>query len=260
MQTRRNGIKAVIGTASLLAALMLAQTAFALDIVDDAVQIDEQAAQVLQTSNSLCWEIHRYHQQNPDYPQAYHAAKQLWAQAGALRDALRAGPVETAGLMEQVAQMNENLTLVERSLERWGDGDRAQVPLAGAPGSRTVMVDRGVGVNLPLLGVHVGRPRYVVTDDGPPVLARQRLHPNSHGSKKSLERELAAARTAMNYLMEDAGVSIDPNAAPPARNPAGKAPVANPPVPNPPDARLGEPVKILPQSAKKSPGATPAKK
>jgi hypothetical protein len=254
-------MKAVIGAGSLLAALMLAQTAFAVDIVDDPVQIDEQAAQVVQTSNSLCWEIHRYHQQNPDYPQAYRAAKQLWAQAGALRDALRAAPVESAGLMEQVAQMNENLMLVERTLERWGEGDRSQVPVAGPPGSRTVMVDRGVGVNLPLLGVHVGgRPRYVVTDDGPPVLARQRLHPNSHGSRKSLERELAAARVAMNYLMEDAGVSIDPNAAPPARSPAGKGPVPNPPVPSPPDTGLGEPVKILPQSAKKSPGATPAKK
>jgi hypothetical protein len=238
-----------------MAVLMVAQTCFAVDIVDDPVQFDELAAQVVQTSNSLCWEIHRYHQQNPDYPQAYRAAKQLWTQAGTLRDALRAGPVETAGLIEQVAQMNENLTLAERSLERWGDGDRSQVPPAGAPGSRTVMVDRGVGVNLPLLGVHVGRPRYVVTDDGPPVLARQRLHPNSHGSKKSLERELAAVRTAMSYLMDDSGVSIDPGAAPPATSPAGKGPV-----PNPPDAGLGEPVKILPQSAKKSLGTTPAKK
>jgi hypothetical protein len=160
--------------------------------------------------------------------------------------------------------MNENLTLLERNLETWGDGDRSQVPpapLAGAPGSRTVMVDRGVGVNLPLLGVHVGgRPRYVVTDDGPPVLTRQRLHPNSHGSKKSLERELAAARTAMNYLMEDGGVSLDPHAAPPARSPAGKGQGAKPPVPNPPDSGLGEPVKILPQSAKKSAGTIPAKK
>jgi len=253
MQTRRNRTNAVTAAGSLLAALMLAQTAFAVDIVDDPVQIDEQAAQVVQTSNSLCWEIHRYHQQNPDYSQAYRAAKQLWARAGALRDALRAGPLETAAVMEQVAQMNENLTLVERSLERWGDGDRSHVPLAGAPGSRAVMVDRGVGVNLPLLGVHVGRPRYVVTDDGPPVLARQRLHPNSHGSKKSLERELAAVRVAMNYLMEDAGVSIEPTAAAPA-SPAGKGPA-----PNPPDAGLGEPVKILPQSAKTR-AATPAKK
>jgi hypothetical protein len=156
--------------------------------------------------------------------------------------------------MEQVAQMNENLTLVERNLERWGDGDRSQVPLAGAPGGRTVMVDRGVGVNLPLLGVHVGgRPRYVVTDDGPPVLARQRLHPNSHGSKKSLDRELAAARVAMNYLMEDAGVSIEPNATAPA------SPARRGPAPNPPDAGLGEPVKILPPSAKTR-AVTPAKK
>ena len=89
MQTRRNGVKAAIGAGGLLAVLMLPRTGFAVDIIDDPVQIDEQAAQVVQTSNSLCWELHRYHQQNPDYPQAYRAAKQLWAQAGALRDALR---------------------------------------------------------------------------------------------------------------------------------------------------------------------------
>ena len=165
MQTQRNGVKAAIGAGSLLAFLVLARTGLAADIIDDPVQIDEQAAQVVQTSNLLCWEIHRYHQQNPDYPQAYRAAKQLWAQAGALRDSLRAGPVQTEGLMQQVAQMHENLPLVEKSLERWGDGDRSQAPLAAGPGGRTVMVDRGVGVNLPLLGVHVGRPRYVVTDD-----------------------------------------------------------------------------------------------
>jgi hypothetical protein len=253
MQTRQKGVKVAIRAGGLLAILMLARTGFAVDIIDDPVQIDEQAAQVVQTSNALSWELHRYHQQNPDYPQAYRAAKQLWTQAGALRDALRAGPVESEGLMQQVAQMNENLTLVERILERWGDGDRSQVPLAGGSGGRTVMVDRGVGVNLPLLGVHVGRPRYVVTDDGPPVLARQRLHPNSHGSKKSLDRELAAVRVAMIYLMEDGGVSVEPNAAAPGR-PAGKGPV-----PNPPEAGLGEPVKILPQSAKTR-AVTPAKK
>src|SRR5262249_44350042 len=104
---------------------------------------------------------------------------------------------------------------------------------------------------------------YVVTDDGPPVLARRRLHPNSHGSKKSLERELAATRTAMNYLMEDAGVSIEPNAAPAApraSSPAARGPIPNSPVPSPADQGLGEAVKILPEAAKKSGGATPAKK
>ncbi len=106
------------------------------------------------------------------------------------------------------------------------------------------MVDRGVSVNLPLLGVHVGRPRYVITEDGVPTLARQRLHPNSHGSKRSLERELAAVRTAVNYLMEDAGVSVAPNASTPG-NPDAKGPV-----PQPPDAGLGEPVKVGPPKAK----------
>ncbi|MGE5193161.1 MAG: hypothetical protein ACM3U2_11755 [Deltaproteobacteria bacterium] len=244
MQTRCKGMKAATGVAGMLAALILAGTAHAVDVIDDPIQIDERAAQIVQTSNSLCWEMHRYHQQNPDYAQAYRAAKLVWAQAGSLRDALRAGPVETEALAQQAAQMNENLAQVEQAVARWGDGDRSQVPLESGPGGRAVMVDRGVSVRLPLLGVHVGGPRYVVTDEGVPALARRRLHPNSHGSRKSLERELAAARTAVNYLMEDAGVSIAPNAAAP-ENPGAKGPV-----PQPPDAGLGEPVKVSPPSAK----------
>jgi hypothetical protein len=238
----------------MLAILIFSSTARAVDIIDDAVQIDERAAQVVQASNSLCWEMYRYHQQNPDYAQAYRTAKLVWTQAGMIRDALRDGPVETEALIQQVAQINENLTQVEKTLERWGDGDRSQVPLAGVPGSGAVLVDQGVSVNLPLLGVHVGRPRYVITEDGVPVLARQRLHANSHGSKRSLERELAAVRTAVNYLMEDAGVSVAPN--PPAPgNPDGKGsgnPDSKGPVPQPPDAGLGEPVKVSPSKPKLS--------
>ena len=244
MQTRRKGMKAASRVGGMLAVLIFAGTARAVDIIDDPVQIDERVAQVVQMSNSLCWEMYRYHQQDPDYAQAYRTAKLVWAQAGTIRDAVREGPVETEALIQQVAQINENLMQVEEALSRWGDGDRSQVPLAGGTGGRTVMVDGGVSVNLPLLGVQVGGPRYVVTDDGPPVLARRRLHPNSRGSKKSLERELAAVRTAVNYLMEDSGVSVSPNAPSPG-NPDAKGPV-----PQPPDAALGEPVQISPTKPK----------
>jgi hypothetical protein len=252
MQTRRKGMKAATGGAGMLAVLMLSGIGFAVEIIDDPIQIDERAADVVQTSNSLCWEMHRYHRQNPDFSPTYRAAKQLWSQAGELRNALRAGPVETEALARQVAQMNENLAQVEQSLARWGDGDRSQVPLNSGTTLRTV-VTPGVSVNVPFVGVQVGGPRYVVTEDGPPALERRRLHPNSRGSKKSLERELAGVRMAVNYLMEDAGVSIDPNSPVPA-NPGVKGPV-----PQPPDAGLGEPVKVLPPSAK-IPGPTPVRK
>jgi hypothetical protein len=252
MQTRRNGIKAAMGMGGMLAVLMLAGTGFAVDIIDDPIQIDERTADVVQTSNSLCWEMHRYHRQNPDYGQAYRTAKQLWSQAGELRAALRAGPVETESLVQQVAQMNENLAQVERTMSKWGDGDRSLAPLNSGPGMRTV-VTPGVSVNIPFVGVQVGGPRYVVTEDGTPALERRRLHPNSRGSKKSLERELAAVRVAVNYLMEDSGGSIEAN--PPAPgNPGVKGPV-----PQPPDAGLGEPVKVVPPSAK-IPAGTPIRK
>jgi hypothetical protein len=244
MQTRFKGVKAAGGVGGVLAVLILAGTARAVDVLDDPVQIDERAAQVVQTSNSLCWEMHRYHQQAPDYAQAYRTAKLVWTKAGAIREALRAGPLETDALVQQVAQMNENLAQVEQILATWGDGDRSQVPLAGGPGGGPVMVDRGVSVNVPFVGVHVGRPRYVITDDGVPTLARQRLHSNSRGSKRSLERELAAVRTAVDYLMEDAGVSVAPNP------PAPGNPDAKGPTPQPPDTGLSEPVKVLPPKAK----------
>jgi hypothetical protein len=93
---------------------------------------------------------------------------------------------------------------------------------------------------------------------------RRRLHPNSHGSKRSLERELAAVKVAVNYLVEDAGMSGQ--AAPPVPTPASAASSAGSstgPVPNPPDAgdttpassNQGEPVKIGPKAAKKTSAA-----
>ena len=253
MHSLRNGIQLAAAVGGFLLTLTVATPGLAVDILDDPLQVDERAAQIVQTSNSLCWEMHRYYRQQADYAQAYRTAKDVWARAGELRDALRAGPVETEALMQQVTTMNENFRQLEQTLAKWGDGDRSSIPMNGGPGSRTV-VTPGVSVNLPFIGV-VGSPRVAVVDDddGPPALIRRRVHPNSHGSKRSLERELAAVKVAVSYLVEDASVSGQP--LPPAPGPG--SPVG--PVPNPPEAGdsspagpgLGEPIKIGPKSAKK---------
>lgn len=253
MQTRMSLRMAIPG---LLALMAFARPVFAVDIVDDPVQIDERAAQVLDASNSLCWEMHRYHQIQPNFKEAYRTAKDIWAQAGALRDALRTGPMETGVLAQQVAQMNDAFARLEQNVAQWGDGDRSQVPHGGPPTQRTI-VTPGVAVDVPFVGVRLGRPRYVVTEDGPPVLERLRLHPNSRGSRRSLERELAAVKVAVSYLMEDAGTT-DQAAQPPrpSQPPTPPRPAATSgagPVPNPPDEgpTLGEPVKVVPRAARK---------
>ncbi|MBI3864274.1 MAG: hypothetical protein HY290_20515 [Planctomycetia bacterium] len=228
-----------------------ARTGLAVDIVDDPVQIDERISQVVQTTNSLCWEMYRFHQQKPDYTQSYRTAKDLWRQAGALRDALQNETMETETLMQQVAQMNDLFVRLDQSISKWGDGDRSMIAKNGARAVRTV-VDDGVYVDLPFIGVQVGGPRVEIVDDGPPVGQRRRLHPNSRGSKRSLERELASVKLAMSYLLEDAGFEAAPTATPtptpPAPGDTGK------PVPQPPEettSSLGEPVKVLPRVGKK---------
>jgi hypothetical protein len=221
-----------------------AAPAFAVDVVDDEVQIDERAAQIAQTANSLCWEVYRYHQQKPDYAPMYRSAKELWSRAGDLRNALRNGPLETEALVQKVTQMNDLFVQLEKNLSKWGDGDRSSLPLNGEPTTRTV-VTPGVAVDIPFVGVRVGGPRYVVTEDVAVGLERRRLHPNSRGSKRSLERELAAVKVAVSYMLEDSGVA--PGASSPA--PAAAAPVPNPPPDGP---ALGEPVKISPPAAKGS--------
>jgi len=255
MQTLRFVLRNGIVFGSLLTILVAGRSVLAVDIVDDPVQIDERAAQLAQTSNSLCWEMYRYHQQKPDYAQAYRMAKDIWSQAGMLRDALHDAPMETEVLLQQVAQINDRFGQLEKMLSQWGDGDRSLVP-QGTP--RTV-VTPGVGVDVPFVGVHIGRPRVAVIDDGSPMLERRRLHPNSHGSKRSLEREVAALKVAVEYLAEDAGMGA-PGAAPaPGASPT-PAPAATPtpaakPVPNPPEPASDEtssdkPVKINPPRAK----------
>jgi hypothetical protein len=243
MQTRQNGIRLATNVGCWLVLVGLAAPAFAVDVVDDEVQIDERAAQVAQTSNSLCWEMHRYHQQKPDYAPMYRSAKELWSRAGDLRNALRDGNLETEALAQQVAQMNDLFVQLEKNLSKWGDGDRSSLPLDGGPTTRTVVEPR-VAVDIPFVGVRVGGPRYVVTEEGPPYLERRRLHPNSRGSKRSLERELAAVKVAVSYLAEDSGLAPGAGANSPA--PAA-APVPNPPPDGP---ALSEPVKIAPPLGK----------
>jgi|GEM_PF-2754047 len=258
MHMLRNGIRTATAVGGFLVTLAVSTPVWAVDILDDPLQIDERAAQVVQTSNSLCWEMHRYHRQQPDYTQAYRTAKDIWARAGDIRAAVQAGPMETETLLQQTSQINDGFKRLEQMLSKWGDGDRSLVPMNGVPGTRTV-VTPGYAVDLPFIGV-VGSPRVAVVedDDVPGALARRRLHPNSHGSRRSLERELAAVKVAVNYLLEDAGVTGQ--TLPPAPSPASSAG----PVPNPPDAGdtspagpdLGEPVKIGPKSAKKPGGVT----
>ena len=255
MRMRRSGMSTTMAVTGMLATLTLAVPVFAIDIIDDPMQIDERAGQIIQTSNALCWEMHKFHQQQPDYRQSYRAAKEIWSRAGELRDALRAGPVETQVLMRQMTELNEIFTQVEKSLSQWGDGDRSLVSRNGGPGQRTVVTD-GAEVDIPFVGgIRVGRPRVVVTDDGPPQFERRRLHPNSHGSKRSLERELAALQVALSYMLEDAGVTDQSNAPAAGNIPQPAVPQSPVPQSTVPGTASGEPQKISPSPTKK-PAAT----
>ena len=247
MPTQQNHFGSATVVTSLFAVLLFSAPAFAVDIVDDPIQIDERATQLLQVSNSLCWEIYRFHQQQPEFPQTYRSAKEIWSRAGELRNALRSGLVETENLLQQVAQIHELFTQVENSLSKWGDGDRSLVAPNVGTGPQTVMTP-GVGIDIPFVGVRVGTPRVAVIEESVPQLERRRLHPNSHGSKRSLERELAAVKVAMNDLREDAGITaVSAPPLPSAPRPIG--PVPQPPQPAP---VLGEPQKIQPSAAKKA--------
>src|SRR5262249_23725705 len=136
--------------------------------LDDPAQIDEMAGAVQRTSNSLCWEMHRFHQEKPNFTDAYREAKDLWGMAGTLRDALRSGRIGPATLNDQVARMNEALVRVEKGLADWGDGVRP--PLSLDQGQPVVVSPGGVDVEVPLLfgGIRVQRPsRMVIADPGP---------------------------------------------------------------------------------------------
>ncbi|MBS0204521.1 MAG: hypothetical protein JSS49_16585 [Planctomycetes bacterium] len=213
MKTARSGIRllATVAVVGILAMAAMAKPARAVEILDDPIQIDDRMTQLIQTSNALCWEMFRYHQQQPNFDEAYRAAKEIWYQADQVQRALRTGPMETAALIQQASEINQKFTALEKALTKWGDGDRSSLAMnASVPVQRTIVAP-GVGVNLPLIGVHVGGAPVVVDDEVLSPLERHRLHPNSPGSKRSLERELAATKVAVNYLMEDAGVTATAN-------------------------------------------------
>ena len=219
------------------------QKSQAVEILDDPIQIDELAAQVVKTSNSLCWEMYRHHQQQPNYQPTYRTAKELWKQASELRELLRNDVLETEKLHRQVAQIDELFVQLDREVSKWGDGDRTNLAAETSSEPRTV-VSEGVVVDLPIIGVQVGRPRYTVVEDQPPALQRRRLHPNSHGSKRSLQRELAAVKQSVAYLLEDAGENPEP--------PAPKLNETQPPEPTAKDAdsESRPPTKIVPRNPK----------
>ncbi|MGQ0634484.1 MAG: hypothetical protein ACT4QC_07735 [Planctomycetaceae bacterium] len=212
--------------------------------IDDPAHFDELAAALQQKSNALCWELHRHHQQQPDFRETYRAAKELWSEAGAFRDALSAGTVATAALSQQVRAMNDRFARVEAATNGWGDGEMPVTPdareerMVVVPGSR-------FNVEIPLLfggGIQVGRPPQVVVAPQPgPGLARRMLHPHAHGSKRALVRQLEATGLALGYLSEDLSVGSpgDPRPAP-AESAAPSA-----------ESNLSPPQKILPPSAKK---------
>ena len=245
-------------TRTMLAALgfMVVMPVFAVDVIDDPTQIDERATQVVQTTNSLCWEMHRFHQQQPGYRESYRAAKEIWSRAGQMQEALRLGPVETGTVLEQITAMNELLSKVKGTLSQWENGDRTLIPENGPPVLRTV-VTPGVGVDIPFIGLRVGGggQEVVVAEEGPPQNERKRLHPNSHGSKRSLEREFAAVDVALRDLSEDANLTSQPNPAAPI-DLSENVPDAQPPMPG--DEPATTP-KAVPASPKK-PATAPVRK
>jgi hypothetical protein len=214
MKMRRNLTRAMLVALSLMASMPV----LAVDVIDDPTQIDERATQLIQTTNSLCWEMHRFHQQQPGYRESYRAAKEIWSRAGQLQEALRAGPVETEVLLGQITAMNDLFSQVESTLSKWENGDRSLIPVNNGPPLLRTVVTPGVAVDIPFIGVRVGGGgrEVVVAEDGPAQPERKRLHPNSRGSKRSLEREFAAVDVALKYLSEDANLSSQPNPAAPA--------------------------------------------
>lgn len=251
MQTRHSTSHRMMATlvAGLLAIFTAtsARPASAVDIVDDPVQMDELLTQVVQATNSLCWEMHRYHQQQPGYPEQYRAAKEIWSRAAQLREALATGPVETDVMAQRANEMSQMFAQLEKSLSQWGPGDRSSLGANATVTEPRTVVRPGPGVDLPFLGVRVGAPAVIVTEEGIGQLQRLRLHPNSKGSKRSLERELTSVKMAISYLAEDAGVAGQANNASPTLAPDNSV-VPQPPIPN---ATLENP------TPKPAPGPTP---
>lgn len=229
---------------SMVTVVAIAAPLHAAEPIDDPVHIDELAAAVQTAANSLCWEMHRYHRQQAGFAETYRTAKDLWASAGALRDSIRAG-ADSAAVAERVAQMLPLLYQSEKQAAGWGDGIRpspSSVTVQTPGESIVVTPDAGVAIDVPFVGIRVGRPRAPVAQVVPaqPQLARRNYHPNSRGSRKSLDREFAAVRTLLGYLAEDTGVVQPAEAGP---NPTPTAATAGP--------TLGAPTRIGPPSPPK---------
>lgn len=231
---------ATIAMGVLLVAGSGARSAFAVEILDDPAHFGDLSAAAMQTSNALCWELHRYHQQQPEYAVLYRDAKEIWNQAGALNNALQMGPVETAIANQQVARMSELLANIEKGMSKWGDGVRPAPP-AQVVERRNMVVTPGVGVNVPFFGgFRIGTPRVAVAEDvvvSAPTNQRA-IHPNGHGSRRSLERQLSLLKIAVANLTEDLGV---PAVAPPPSPVQGPTPVDNP---NGPPSPTGAPTPV----------------
>lgn len=221
----------VLVTIGVFQAIGMTNRAQAVDILDDPVQIDERVTQLIQASNSLCWEINRYHQQKPDYSDTYRAAKQIWTDATQIQADLRTSTVETEILQQKVVAINQTFAGLADSLSKWGPGDQSNVPTSNITATREVVAP-GVGISVPFVGIQIGAPDVVVQTETSPQLQRRRLHVNAHGSKRSLERELDSVRMAVSNLAEDAGVpfeepaqdipAINNTPAPPAPKPQGE--------------------------------------
>lgn len=249
----------------------------ATEILDDPAHFTELSSSVVQTANTLCWELHRFHQQQPDFPVLYRDSKEIWSQASMLQDALQNGPVDSAVATQQIAKMTMLLGNVEKGMSKWGDGIR---PVNEVVARRGVVVSPrgGVGVNVPFFGFRIAAPRIAVADEVivPGPANRQAIHPNGHGSRRSLDRQLLAVKTALANLSEDVGVPVavqGPTPVPtelnpaPAANPLPEAPRPQPPVPQSavPDSKLpnstavpeeGTVIKVVPSSAKKTDSPT----
>ena len=143
--------------------------------------------------------------------------------------------------------MNELFSQVEATLSKWENGDRSLIPVNGPPVLHTI-VTPGVAVDIPFIGVRVGGGdrEVVIAEDGPLQNEWKRLHPNSRGSKRSLERDFAAVDVALKYVSEDANLTSLPNPVVPG-DLSENAPDAQPPIPGDEPAKTQ---KVRPTSPK----------
>lgn len=243
--------------------------ASAAEILDDPAHFTELAANTIRTANALCWELHRFHQQQPEFPMLYRDAKEIWSQAGALQNALQAGPVDSAVANQNIARMTTLLGGIEKGIAKWGDGVRP-TPADVVERRGVVVTPRGgVGIDVPFFGLRLAAPRIAVAEEVvvPTPLNRRAIHANGRGSRRSLDREVFALKTALGYLAEDVSVpAIPPGPTPVPLNadptPAAADVIPLAPRPQPqiqqpvlPDSsssqQEGTVLKVLPSSVKK---------